>query len=69
MDILKVKAKYTSFKAFTETIPAELTALRQLGVEEMPSADVDSGCERFLCRLLGTKKDLQAIPAKSQAGG
>ena len=48
--------KKTAFKAFTEATPAELSALSQLGIEEMPSADVVSGCERFLCRLLGTKK-------------
>ena len=54
----------TTFKAFTKETPAELTALSQLGVEEKPSADVVSGCDGFLCRLLGTKKDLQANTAE-----
>ena len=40
------------FKAFSEVTPAELTARSQLGVEEIPSSDVASGCARFLCRLL-----------------
>ena len=39
--------KKTAFKAFTESTPAELTALSQLGVVEMPSADVVLGCESF----------------------
>ena len=41
--------KKTAFKACIEATPAELTALSQLGVEEMPSADVVLGCERFFC--------------------
>ena len=61
---IKSIGKKTAFKAFTEATPAELTALSQLGVEEKPSADVVSGCERFFCRLLGTKKDLQANTAE-----
>ena len=58
--LIKGIGKKTAFKAFTKTTPAEHSAVSQLGVEEMPSADVVSGCEEFLCRLLGTKKDLQA---------
>ena len=50
------KTAFNMFKAFTETTPAEHSALSQLGVEEMPSSDVVSGYERFLCMLLGTKK-------------
>ena len=69
--------KKTAFKAFTEATPEELTALSQLGEPEMPSQSVVSGCERFLCRLMGTKNDLQANTAeklrlerfKSQPGG
>ena len=53
---IKGIGKNSAFKAFTEATPAELTALSQLGVEEKPSADVVSGCDGFLCRLLGTKK-------------
>ena len=52
---IKGIGKKTAFKAFTEATPVELTALSQLG-QEKPSADVVSGCERFFCRLLGTKK-------------
>ena len=69
--------KKTAFKAFTEATPAELIALSQLGVVEMPSADVVLGCERFLCRLLGTKKTYRPTQLKkmrwkrfqSQPGG
>ena len=53
MDILKVYyiGKKTAFKAFTEATPAELSALSQLGIEEMPSADVVSGCEEVFARV------------------
>ena len=46
---IKGIGKKTAFKAFNEAAPVELTALNQLGVEEKPSADVVSGCERFFC--------------------
>ena len=55
--------KKTAFKAFIKATAEELTALTQLGAEEMPSANVASGCERFLCRLFSTKRDLQANTA------
>ena len=69
--------KKTAFKAFTEATPAELTALSQLGVVEMPSADVVLGCESFffcsfffsfLCRLLGTKKTYTQTQLKNWGG-
>ena len=56
--------KKTAFKAFTEATPAELTALSQLGVEEMPSADVVLGCERFFVQAPWHKKDLQTNTAE-----
>ena len=37
---IKGIGKKSAFKAFTETTPAEHSALSQLGVEEMPSSDV-----------------------------
>ena len=48
--------KKTAFKACIEATPAELTALSQLGVEEMPSADVVLGCERFFVQAPGHKQ-------------
>ena len=57
--------KKTAFKAFTETTPAEHSALSQHGVEEMPSSDVVSGYERFLGRLLGTKKTYRPTHLKN----
>ena len=57
--------KKSAFKACIETTPAELTALSQLGIEEMPSADVVLG---FFCRLLGTKKTYRPTQLKNCGG-
>ena len=62
---IKGIGKKTALKAFTEATAAELTALSQLGVEEKPSADVVSGCERFFCRLLDTKKTYRPTQLKN----
>ena len=66
---IKGIGKKTAFGSFTEATPAEITALSQLGVEEMPSADVVLGCERFLCRLFGTKKTYRPIIQLKNWGG
>ena len=61
---IKGIGKKTAFKPFTEATPAELTGLSQLGGEEMSSADVVSGCERFFVQALWHKKVLQANTAE-----
>ena len=54
----------TAFKAFTEATPAELTALCQLGIEEMPSADVVSSLGEVFVQVHWHKKDLQTNTAE-----
>ena len=61
---IKGIGKKTAFKPFTEATPAELTELSQLGVEEMSSADVVSGCERFFVQALSPKKSYRPIQLK-----
>ena len=65
---IKGIGKKTAFKAFNEAAPVELTALNQHGVEEKPSADVVSGCERFFCRLLDIKKTYRPTQLKNWGG-
>ena len=45
--------------------PAEIiTALAHLGTSAIPSPSVVSGCEKFLCQVVSTKKDVATSAAE-----
>ena len=48
--------KKTAFKVYLKSPPHVVQALSKLGEGELPSFDTKTGCEEFLCYLLGTKK-------------
>ena len=49
------KGKKSAFKVFSEMSSDVCATLSQLGKQEVPSADVISGCEQFLCMLMSSK--------------
>ena len=59
---MKGVGKKTAFKAFTKTTPAEHSAVSQLGVKEMPSADHASIC--LEARPCGKSKYSRPVQAR-----
>ena len=54
---IRGKGKKTTFKVFMKSSETVIQALVQLGTENLPSPDVISGCERFLCQIMSTQSD------------
>ena len=53
---IRGKGKEGAFKVFCKSSTFVLKALADLGKEKQPSAEVNDGCEKFLCQLIIKKK-------------